>query len=307
MPFERPWGPEFWTMDEVVVILDVRSSFYPFVESAKTCIKTLIHGKMVYKPRTLVGVVIFGSDCSEVQHSEGIPSDAAAEIPCPLQPVSLQILERLNSISGKDTYGGSLLSAIKAASDMMEQEGSQKRKSVRKKLFIFSTFVDISENERHNIISATEMLVADGVSCEFLRCVDERDDGEHHWIDGISKPAISRKVHNGYELKTCFPTKENKDVHVIYSGSMNLGGDVEIRIKIVPKTKKEGFPVLGNTSEPSTNEYSSPHWSYPSASNSKADELYREDDIEQANPLGVNDRVRGFKVRISVNPLYCIW
>ena len=67
-------------------------------------------------------------------------------------------------------------------------------------------------------------------------------------------------------------------------------------VKIVPKVKRELFPVLGNTSGESLNDSFSYNWSSPTPQTEKSGELYREDDIDQNFPVAVEKRVKGFKV-----------
>lgn len=276
-------------MERLTLVLDLRQEFSGYLTSAKVCMKTLIHEKLVHKPTCEIAVIGFGSlDTSNVFPSSQSGEGEVLTI-SPLEEASLHALEAIDRFSGGHSRC-SLSSALKRAAEMMS--GAQKRKTAKKRVIVLSTFEGMSENEKEACKFA--ISIDYDISYEFICCVEAHGDEEHsvNQIPGVNV----LEVQNGYELQTCFPTKVNRDGHVIYSGTLLLGSDIGLDVKIVPKTKRELFPPLGNTTGEFYSESLSHGWVYSSTPTGKTDELFREDDIEQTNPVDVDDRVRGFKV-----------
>ena len=283
-------------MEKVVLIIDLRKDFRPFLSSAKFCIKTFIHEKLVHKPTCEFGFIGFGSvNVSDAMEQTTEANDGVKTI-SPFEEVSLNALRHVDR-TPEIVCNGCLSSAFRKAYEMMSS--GQKKKTAKKRVLVLSTFDGLPDSEQEACASSVAIGIADGISCELVRCLDDRSNQQiDHWIDGLAAhQVVIRNVRNGYELQTCFPTKENKDAHVIYSGPLVLGGDVALDVKIVPKVKREGFPALGNTTGETYNESFSYNWSYPTTPVGKSDELFRENDIDQSTPIGLEDRVRGFKVR----------
>jgi hypothetical protein len=280
-------------MEKVVVILDLRTEFSPFFPFAKTSIKTFIHEKLVHKPTCEFGLIGFGSPetsvMAETAEKEGLVTIS------PFEEVSLNALKHVDGMSAV-ICNGPLSSAFRKAADMVS--GGVKKKTAKKRVIVLSTFASLPGYEQEACVSSLDIVRAEGVSCELVQCINNDTDKEANlWIHKLSSEQVAiRMVRNGYELKTCFPTKENKDAHVIYSGPLELGAGVVLDVKIVPKVKREPFPVLGNTSGESLNDSFSYNWSSPTPQTEKSGELYREDDIDQNFPVAVEKRVKGFKV-----------
>lgn len=280
-------------MEKVVVIVDLREEFIPFFPSAKAGIKTFVHEKLVHKPTCELGLIGFGSP--EVSIVDGTAEKEGLVTISPFEEVSLNALKHVDNMS-VIICNGPLSSAFRQAVDMVA--GGLKKKTAKKRVIVLSTFASLPGYEQEACESALAIITAEGLFCELVQCIDEDTAQEaNQWIHKLSSEQVAiRMVRNGYELRTCFPTKENKDAHVIYSGPLEFGGGVALDIKIVPKTKREVFPALGNTAGESLNDSFSYNWSYTASQTEKSGELYREDDIDQNCPVGIEKRVRGFKV-----------
>ena len=128
-----------------------------------------------------------------------------------------------------------------------------------------------------------------------------------HWIEGFAESHPESIQYSSYytvsQMKTCFPVKESKDVHVIYSGPMTLADAVEVAVKIVPKTKREPFMTLGNVS---SNRFEDPSLAFSGElerRERRERHLYRPDDIEQLCPVPMHEQVKGYKFGDVIVPI----
>lgn len=290
-------------MEKAVVVLDCRASFSPFFESAKTALQTFVHEKLIHKPNHEVGIVIFGCDTTSNPLFDGTDGDAYEHVSVvqSLETVGVDLLKTLQRLPpptmGSDK--GSMDAAVRVAGEVLRTTTEQKKKAAKQRIVVLSTF---ESGEGGEAKSTIEQLADASILFTLIHCMHDEEQARcasDHWAWALGKSVQVKPVHTLYQLRTCFPIKENKDAHTLYSHTMKLGNSLEIPVKVILKLKKEPFPSLGNASHLATEtdvQESAAPWPYQSAGGGAAAGYYREDDIRQEYPIEVEDRVRGFRV-----------
>jgi hypothetical protein len=293
-------------MEKAVVVLDCRGSFAPFFESAKMALQTFVHEKLIHKPNHEVGLVIFGCDRTNNPLFDGTNGDAYEHVAVAqsLETVGVDLLKTLQRLPpptpGSDI--GSMAAAVRVAGEVLNSSTEQKKKAAKRRIVVLSTF----ESEKNGEAKGTIEEITNGLTLfTLIRCLnaeEARCTGDH-WTEELGKFVQVKSVRTLYQLQTCFPIKENKDAHTLYSHTMKLGNSLEIPVKVILKLKKEPFPTLGNASHLATEtdaQESAAPWPYQySGGGGAAAGYYREDDIRQEDPIEVEDRVRGFRVCVQ--------
>lgn len=292
-------------MEKVVVVLDCRASFSPFFESAKVALQTFVHEKLIHKPNHEVGIVIFGCDTTNNPLFDGTDGDAYEHVTVvqSLETVGVDLLKTLQRLPPPtvDSDRGSMDAAVRVAEEVLSTTTEQKKKAAKRRIVVMSTFETGESDEAKSTI---EQLADASTLFTLIHCMHDEAARStlDHWAWELGKSVQVKPVHTLYQLRTCFPIKENKDAHTLYSHTMMLGNGLEIPVKVILKLKKEPFPSLGNASHLATEtdvQESAAPWSYQSAGGGAAAGYYREDDIRQEDPIEVEDRVRGFRVCVK--------
>ncbi|WPT16509.1 ATP-dependent DNA helicase 2 subunit KU80 [Picochlorum sp. SENEW3] len=297
-------------MEKAVVVLDCRASFSPFFESAKTALQTFVHEKLIHKPNHEVGIVIFGCDTTSNPLFDGTDGDAYEHVTVvqSLETVGVDLLKTLQQLPpptmGSDK--GSMDAAVRVAGEVLRTTTEQKKKAAKQRIVVLSTF----ESGEGGVAKSTiEQLADASILFTLIHCMHDEEQARcasDHWAWELGKSVQVKPVHTLYQLRTCFPIKENKDAHTLYSHTMKLGNSLEIPVKVILKLKKEPFPSLGNASHLATEtdvQESAAPWPYQSAGGVAVAGYYREDDIRQEYPIEVEDRVRGFRFSRSIVPM----
>lgn len=290
-------------MEKVVVVLDVRQATSGG-QHFRQAIKTLVHDKLVHKPNHELGLVVCGCSQTDNTRFDGTVGDVYEHIieALTLQTVSLDVLRHVDSLECDplhDNQSCSVPAAVRVAVDMLNRpsdagKGTRKKVSGKKRIVVLSSTGGVSKDDRQGI---REHVSSEGIACQFILLKDA----------DASLPSLDddvRLVYDAYGMMTCFPTKEVRDAHVVYSHTMSFGGELDIYVKIVPKTKRETFPAMGNVSQSATGDTdgfeSSGLWgSHPPT----AGEHFRPDDIRQEHPVEQQDRVRGLRFGRNLVPL----
>jgi hypothetical protein len=290
-------------MEKVVVILDVRQATSGG-QHFRQAIKTLVHDKLVHKPNHELGIIVCGCSQTDNPRFDGTVGDVYEHIvvAIPLQTVSLDTLRDIDSLEcdplGCD-QSCSVPAAVRVAVDMLNLtsdagKGTKKKASGKKRFVVLSSTRGLSKDDQQGIREHASM---EGIACQFI-LLNDMD------VSSLSLEDDVRLVYDAYGMMTCFPTKEVRDAHVIYSHTMSFGGELDIYVKIVPKTKRETFPAMGNVSQSATGDTdafeSSGLWG---SHMSPAGEYYRPDDIHQEHPVEQQDRVRGLRFGRNLVPL----
>eukprot|EP00889_Picochlorum_renovo_P001066 jgi/Picre1/28096/NNA_003503.t1 len=271
-------------MEKAVVVLDCRASFSPFFESAKTALQTFVHEKLIHKHHE-VGIVIFGCDTTSNPLFDGTDGDAYEHVSVvqSLETVGVDLLKTLQRLPpptmGSDK--GSMDAAVRVAGEVLRTTTEQKKKAAKQRIVVLSTF---ESGEGGEAKSTIEQLADASILFTLIHCMHDEEQARcasDHWAWALGQSVQVKPVHTLYQLRTCFPIKENKDAHTLYSHTMKLGNSLEIPVKVILKLKKEPFPSLGNASH-----------------------LATETDVqEQEYPIEVEDRVRGFRFSRSIVPM----
>jgi hypothetical protein len=289
--------------ERVALVLDVRKHSEPILR----CSATLVHAKLVHRPQDEVAILTIG----------GARDDVPA---IPLQAVCLETLRTVMTdcrtcLSSPST---SLPMAVEAAIGALTGPSPTKRAG-KNKVYVISTFDDVPTSD----VEALRRLLAGRLTnagrgpplhVKFVHfdLVQAASPTARHWIEDLAASHPESIQHSRYhtasQMKTCFPVKELKDVHVIYSGTMKLADAVEVAVKIVPKTKREPFMMLGNAVSNRFEDQTSAFMgdlerSERSERSEHGADLYRPDDIEQLYPVPIPDLVKGYRFGDVIVPM----
>ena len=262
-----------------MLVLDARE---PASKAIVRSSSTFVHAKLVYKPADEVGVVIPGRDVPVV----------------PLAAVSLDALRTVSSLAPSPPSSSSCLSrAVSLAVDLLE---TSKKKAGKRKVIVVSNFEEIPAREREFLGRVFDRLSAGPVHVKIVHfdCRGAPNGAPRpHWLENLVEyrgEFVDRKVYRTLsQLMTCFPIKDTKEAHVVYSGTLKLADKVEVAVKLVPKTKKEPFMSLGNDS--------GEH--HPASPTTNVADCYRPDDIEQLHPVPTQDRIKGYRFGNVIVPM----
>ena len=289
--------------ERVALVLDAQEHTHR--EPIVRCCTTLVHAKLVHRPQDEVAILTFGGERDDV------PA-------VPLEVVSLETLRTVSSLAPRSLSSApsssSLSTAVEAAIDALTEPSPTKRTG-KNLVYVISTFDDVpaSDIEALRRLFAGRLGRGPPVHVKLVH-FDPGDPSNGsmtapHWIESLeeSHPESVRlsRYHTAAQLKMCFPVKPSKDVHVIYSGTMKLADAVEVDVKIVPKTKREPFMVLGNAVANRFEDSSSAfpgELGRPERSATGAD-LYRADDVEQLHPVPMHDQVKGYRFGDVIVPM----
>jgi hypothetical protein len=282
-------------MESIVLVLDIRRSAGNSIPFLRRACSTFVHDKLVNKPSHNLGVVCFGSE-RPINERVGEGGDNGLDdkfdnvsVLHPLEVAGIETLRGVTALASSSSDEGRLSGALQIAVDML---ASVKGKSGKKRIVVLSSFDNIDEGDMDEVRATVQSAgKRPGATITFVHYDHLREYHPFHdkkpWIwDRVVSHAKDftqlKVVRTPGQLATCFPVKESKDVHVIYSGPLVLARGIEVLVKISPKIKKEPFMGLGNSNISDTNEDGSHPVPF---SGSALSCCYRMDDIEQESPL----------------------